>query len=121
MRSVRSSAEPRLTRWETVGAWLHIWTAPKGIEVPPVPWRQIAIYGSIAAVLIGVAAAIAVPRIDERKREGAAERAHEQAVADAAERARLLADERVHRLRIPAGTDAVASLEAAVTADAKAR
>ena len=104
-----------------VGAWLHVWTPPKGLEVPPVPWRKLAMWGLVAAVVLSAAAAIAVPRIDERKREGAAERAREQAIADNAERARLRADQRIHRLVVPAGADPAATLEAAVTADAEAR
>jgi hypothetical protein len=71
--------------------------------------------------VIGAAAAIAVPRINDAKTKGAADRAREQAAAVAAETARLRADQAVHRLRIPAGANAVASLETAITADAKAR
>jgi hypothetical protein len=119
--SAASSTEPRLSRWETLGAWLHVWTPPKGVDVPPVPWRKLALWGAVAAVVVGVAAAIAVPRIDERKQEGAAQRARDAAAADNAERARLRADQRVHRLALPAGAAPVAALESAITADAKAR
>lgn len=119
--STANSAEPRLTRWETVGAWLHIWTPPKGLEVPPVPWRKLGLWGLVAALVIGAAAAIALPRINDAKRKGAAERAREQAVAVAAETARLRADQAVHRLTIPAGADTVAALESAITSDARAR
>jgi type II secretory pathway pseudopilin PulG len=119
--SAASSADPRLSRWEIVGAWLHVWTPPKGLEVPPVPWRKLVLWGLAAALVIGVAAAIAVPRIDQSKKEGAAERARQQAAADNAERARLRADQRVHRLTIPAGVSAVSTLEGAITADAEAR
>ena len=119
--SAPKSAEPRLTRWETVGAWLHIWTPPKGIDVPPVPWRKLGIWTLVAAIAIGAVASVAVPRIDAGKQKGAAERAREAAAADAAERARLRADQRVHRQAIPDGTTAVTALEAAITADATAR
>jgi hypothetical protein len=119
--SAASSAEPRLSRWEILGAWLHVWTPPKGLEVPPVPWRKIAIWGALAAIVLGAAAAIAVPKIDQSKKEGAAQRAREQAAADAAERARLSADQRIHRVAIPVGVSAVAALESAITADAKQR
>ena len=115
------SAEPRLSRWEIVGAWLHIWTPPKGVEVPPVPWRKLALAGGASAVVIAGVAALAVPRIDESKRKGAAERARQAAAADAVERARLRADQRVHTTAAPAGADLVTALEAAVTADAKGR
>src|SRR5207244_1117253 len=119
--STPSSADPSLTRWETVGAWLHIWTPPKGLEVPPVPWRKLALWGLVGAIVIGAAAAIAVPRIDKSKQQGAAERARQAAAADNAERARLRADQRVHKLAVPAGVAPVAALPAAITADAKAR
>jgi hypothetical protein len=71
--------------------------------------------------VLGAAAAVAVPRIDDSKKKGAAERAREAAVADAAERARLRADQRVHQATLAVGAGTVASLEAAITADAKAR
>jgi type II secretory pathway pseudopilin PulG len=116
-----TSGEPRLSRWEIVGAWLHIWTPPKGLDVPPVPWRKLTLAGAVAALVIAGIAAISVPRIVESKRKGAAEAARQAAAADAAERARLRADQRVHTAAAPAGTDPVAALEAAITADAKAR
>jgi hypothetical protein len=119
--SARAPHDAALSRWEIVGAWLHIWTPPKGVEIPAVPWRKLALGAVAGAVLIGVGAAIAVPRIDEGKRAGAAERAREAAAADNAERARLRADQRVHSLTVRAGVDLASSLEAAITADAKAR
>jgi type II secretory pathway pseudopilin PulG len=121
MHSAPKSAEPRLSRWEIVGAWLHVWTPPKGLEVPPVPWRRLAIWGALAALVIGAAAALAVPRIDASKKAGAAERARQAAAADNAERARLRADQRVHRLTVPTGVAALAALESGITADAKQR
>jgi hypothetical protein len=119
--SAPSSAEPRLSRWEIVGAWLHVWTPPKGLEVPPVPWRRLALWGAAGLVVLAAIAAVTVPRIDQGKKEGAAERARAQATADRAERARLRADQRVHRRALPAGVAPVAALEAAITADARAR
>jgi type II secretory pathway pseudopilin PulG len=86
-----------------------------------VPWRKLGLWGLVAALVIGAAAAIALPRINDAKRKGAAERAREQAVAVAAETARLRADQAVHRLTIPAGADTVAALESAITSDARAR
>jgi hypothetical protein len=120
-RSAANSAEPAPTRWEILGAWLHVWTPPKGLEVPPVPWRKLVFWGALAAFVIAAVAVVSVPRIDESKKQGAAERAKQAAAADDAERARLRADQRVHSATLAAGADAVAALEAAITADAKAR
>ena len=113
--------EHGLSRWEIVGAWLQIWTAPKGVEVPAVPWRKLALGAVVGAVVIGAAAAIVVPQVDQGKRIGAAERARAAAAADRAERARLRADQRVHSVTVPAGAGLATSLEAAITSDARAR
>jgi hypothetical protein len=86
-----------------------------------VPWRKLALWGAGAAVVLGAAAAVAVPRIDASKKEGAAERAAQAAAAVRAEKARLRADQRVHELIAPVGANLVTSLEAAILADAKAR
>jgi hypothetical protein len=112
---------PRLTRWEILGAWLHLWTPARGADVPPIPWRKLGAWGLLAAIVIGGTLAVAIPKIDTGKRKGAAELAREQAAADAAERARLRADQRVHSVTVQAGTPLVAALERAITADAKAR
>jgi type II secretory pathway pseudopilin PulG len=128
MRSKGNSSAPaRLTRWEIVGAWLHVWTPPKDLEVPPVPWRKVALYGLGAAALIGVALALIVPPLNDAKRKGEATRAREAAALLAAERARLRADQRVHTLHVasangaPAEKALVAALETAITSDARDR
>src|SRR3954451_4639904 len=100
MPSATKSAEPRLSRVEILGAWLHVWTPPKGLEVPPVPWRKVARWGAGAAIVIAVAAVLIIPAVTEGKRTGEAKRAREQATALAAERARLRADQRVHTLQV---------------------
>lgn len=128
MRSKGNSSAPaRLTRWEIVGAWLHVWTAPKGLEVPPVPWRKVALYGLAATALVGVALALIVPPLNDAKRKGEATRAREAAALLAAERARLRADQKVHSLQVTSANGApvekalVAALETAITADARDR
>ena len=125
-----------LSRWEIVGAWLHIWTPPRDSRVPPIPWRKAAIAGLVLAAGVAVFVAFAVPAIDSGKKEGAAKAQREQAAVTAAERARLIREGRVHRGRAerPADLNArnapaqiaarrglVLSLQDAVQADALAR
>jgi hypothetical protein len=115
------SAGPAATRWEIVGAWLHVWTPPKDVDVPPVPVRKV-VAGAIAlALLVGLALALIIPPLDRAKRIGAADRAAAAAAADAAEAARLRADQRPHELRVAPGQSLVAALQAGITADARAR
>jgi hypothetical protein len=86
----------RLSRWETLGAWLHLWTPPRDAEVPPVPWRAIAAGGAALVIVLGVAAALILPgvnagkrRTDERdRREAAARHAQSLATADREQRPR---------------------------------
>ena len=125
-----------LSRWEIVGAWLHIWTPPRDAQVPPVPWRKVAIVCLVIAAGVAAFAAFAVPAIDTGKERGAAEVARDQAKVTAAERARLIRDGRVHRgsAQRPADLDSrnataqvatrhslVLSLQDAIQADALAR
>lgn len=121
MRSSGSDTQPRLTRWEIVGAWLHVWTAPKGVEVPPIPWRKLAIGFVLLAIVVGIGLALIIPPLQKGKREGAARVAREQAAAVAAEVKRLTADQKLHTAIAPAGADLVKALDRAITADAKAR
>ena len=81
--------ERRLGPLEVLGAWLGVWTPPRGAVVPPVPWRPIAIGSALLAIGLLVAAALLVPgilddrrRADERARE-AAQRRHAQALQTA--------------------------------------
>ncbi len=75
----------RLGRLEILGAWLGVWTPPRGAEVPPVPWRAVAAGAAVLVVGVGVAAAVLVPQVSgdrqergERERRIAAERHAEQ-------------------------------------------
>jgi hypothetical protein len=81
----------RLGRLEVLGAWLGVWTPPRGAVVPPVPWLALAIATALSAIVLLAGAALLVPgilddreRADERARE-AAQRRHARALA-AAER-----------------------------------
>ena len=59
--------EKKASPFEIIGAWLHIWTPPRGVEIPPVPWHKLAIGTGIGALIVGIALAIMVPRIDANK------------------------------------------------------
>ena len=124
-----SQAPPRLSRFETVGAWLHLWTPPRGATVPPVPWRRIGIGAAIAIIVLGALAAWLVPRIDRAKRHAAAVERRQLAALSARERHVLARDQALHAGRartLPSNPAAaqraiVADLERAITADARAR
>src|SRR3954453_11410120 len=75
---------------EIVGAWLHVWTAPRDAVVPPVPWRKLALWTGVAVVVLGVALAVMIPRINEGKQERAAPSAADQARAQKVNRARII-------------------------------
>ncbi len=122
-------APPQVGRFETVGAWLHLWTPPRDAQVPPVPWRRIGIGAAIAAVVLGALAAWLVPRIDSAKRHEAATERQALAALSARQRRVLTRDQRLHAGRasaLPSDPAAaqrtvLADLERAITADAHAR
>jgi hypothetical protein len=121
---------------EIVGVWLHIWTAPRDVVIPPVPWRRLALWSGLAVVAIGVALAVMIPRINAGKESRAAAAAAQQARAQKANRARVI---RLQQPRTGSAADLkpaagasfgerlaardrlVASVETAITADARAR
>ena len=121
---------------EVVGAWLHLWTPPRDVAIPPVPWRKLAIGFGVGAVVLGVALAVMIPRINEGKETRAAEARAQQAKADAANRARVVELQKARsgsaaHLLPPAGASATEvsaaredflhRVESAITADAQAR
>ena len=127
-------AQPRAGRFEILGAWLHVWTPPRGVHVPPVPWRKIALGGAAAAIALGGLAAWLVPRIEQAKRHTAQTQRRQEALAAAQEARRLRYEQRLRLARAahlpPARSPAalgqrahalVSDLEASVTADARAR
>src|SRR6478735_9231126 len=85
-----TSNQRRASVPEIVGAWLHVWTAPRDAVIPPVPWRKLAIGTAIAALVIGVALAVMIPRINEGKANRAAADAAAQAKAQKANRERVI-------------------------------
>jgi type II secretory pathway pseudopilin PulG len=82
---------------EIIGAWLHLWVPPRDAVVPPIPWKKIAIGTGIGAVIVGVALAILVPRIDTSKEESAARKAAEKRAAVAQNRARINRSQTPHQ------------------------
>jgi hypothetical protein len=121
-------ARNRLGTFERLGAWLGLWTPPRGVVVPPPPWRAIGIGAALVLALAGTALAIAVPRISER-READRER---QVRVEAERHARFLAS--VDREQAPrrgaaaaaprdveARTALVAAAAAAIARDAERR
>jgi len=112
---------------EILGVWLHVWTAPRDVVVPPVPWRKVAIWTGVCALVLGVALAVMIPRINDGKAERDAQAAAEQARARAANRERVIKLQQprtgefaaIKSAGDPAGRAAmVASVESAITADA---
>jgi hypothetical protein len=116
----------KASRWEILGAWLRIWTAPRDVEIPPVPRRAAAV---VAALCIGaVVAAITViaPAVDRGKQRDAARDARRAAAFTRGERARLTADQRPHRARAASAArlhaaGRVAQARAALLADVRTR
>ena len=113
----------RAGRFETVGAWLHIWTPARDVEVPPAPWRRILLIGlPILAVAAGTFWLV-VDDASETKREREAVEAREEAVRKAAEREQLAAEQALHVKRAPSADRPVlvAALERAIFTDARMR
>jgi type II secretory pathway pseudopilin PulG len=103
-------------RIETVGAWLGLWTPPRGETVPPVPWRAIAVGGIALVAIVGVVAALLLPNVASNRR-AADERA---ARAEAQRHAEFLAYvDREQRPRT--GRGGLAAASAAVERDARRR
>jgi hypothetical protein len=122
-------APPRLSRFETVGAWLHLWTPPREAVVPAVPWRRIGIGAAIVAAVLGALGAWLIPRIDRAKRREATAEQRQLAALSVRQRLVLARDQRLHTGRagalpadpVAAQRAALAGLERAITADSRAR
>ena len=81
--------EIKATKLETLGAWLGLWTPPRGVVVPPVPWRRVGLL-AVALTVIGAIGAVTVaPAIDDAKDEGNEQRQRELDQRAAERRARL--------------------------------
>ena len=122
MRRNNPARPAQLSRWEVLGAWLGIWTAPKGVEVPPrPPAKRLAIWAAGALLVVVATLAALLPQLEQSRRAGAAQDARQAARAIAAERARLGRDQRVRRAAVPAGADPVTALERAIARDTRGR
>jgi type II secretory pathway pseudopilin PulG len=131
----RHQEEVKLAWWEVVGAWLRIWTPPRGARVPPVPRATLAIALVAVLAVVGGAVALLAPGINRAKENQAREAARSLARARAAERRRIARLEVAHfgrsQRRRPAVTSppaerrlrhaVLADLERAITGDARAR
>lgn len=121
---------------EVLGAWLHLWTPPRDVVIPPVPWRKLALGAGVGALVLGVALAVMIPRINDGKATRAAQERAQQAKAAAANRARIIELQQPRsgsaaQLLPPAGASATEvraaredflhRVESAITADAQAR
>jgi hypothetical protein len=118
-----ASDRRRAGRFETLGAWLRVWTPPRDVEVPPVPWRKLLLYGVPVLALVAAGTWLAFREGDEANRERAAEEALRDERRAAAERERLREDQALHTAQVAPATRPrlVMRLEAAILADATAR
>jgi hypothetical protein len=91
---------PRASWWEILGAWLHVWTPPRGAEIPSPRRAVVVAIVAVAAVAVLVVTVVA-PAIDRSKDREAAASARARDAAAVALRARLAAEQRAHRGRAP--------------------
>jgi hypothetical protein len=124
------SEQVRLGRLETVAAWLRLWTPPRDAVVPPVPWRRLGVGALLLALLLGGVAAFAIPKIDRSKESTAAQEREDAATRQAAERRRVIHDQRatLGSAPRPAGEselrarhELLDTVERRITADARRR
>ena len=109
--------------FEIVGAWLHVWTPPRDVEVPPVPWRKLLLFGVPLLLALVAAGWYILDEGSETRRANEAAAAREKAQQAAERRRELLAEQAAHRARVdPIGRPAlVHALEEHVLRDVRAR
>ena len=132
---MRESDRQRATRWETLGAWLNVWTPPRDVEVPPRPGpRVLAALAAGLLVVVALVVALAVPALNETRAEREAEERRERDAIAAGIRARQQREQRPRfgrgtpppedasdERRLAARKALVVELERHVTADARRR
>jgi len=74
---------------EVLGAWLGVWTAPRDVEIPPVPWRWFAIGGTAVVLIAAVVVVVLAGNIDENKDQANTQAAAQKRASVAANRARI--------------------------------
>src|SRR3954447_5829485 len=57
----------RASIFEIVGAWLHLWTPPRGVTTPPVRWRRLGVGTGGAIVAVGAPLGVRVRRLTSGK------------------------------------------------------
>src|ERR671937_408158 len=115
-----AARRPRILSWEVVGAWLHVWTPPKDVEVPPVPWRWVFLVAAGLVGLVVVAMLTVVPALDTGKEKGRAEQERMAAASKSAQVAHLRRDQRATIVALHRG-NIEQQVAAAVGAGARAR
>jgi hypothetical protein len=80
----------KASKLETLGAWLGLWTPPRDVVVPPVPWGKVALAAAGLAVAIAAFAVFAAPAIDDAKDERSAREERELAERAAQRRERMI-------------------------------
>lgn len=130
----RDGGPPPLGRFETLGAWLHIWTPPRDAVVPPVPKLGLVLVAAALTVVVAGTVVAVGPGIERGKRERAERERDERARFEAAKRRRLREEGRPRAARLPrpaqplgpraqlrARRRLVHAVEASITRDARAR
>ena len=88
-----------LGRSEILGAWLGMWTPPRDTVVPPVPWRAIGVGTVVLLVVLGTAAAIVIPRVDDERQAASWRSQRAEAERHAAFLTTVDREQRAHRGR----------------------
>lgn len=107
---------------EILGAWLHVWTPPRDVVIPPVPWGKVAAACGGVLLVAALVAIFVAPAIDDAKDRSAAKERRELAQRAAARRRAQELEQRP-RFGTANGDRAavLATIEAAIGADARRR